>query len=136
MLRPTGRNSRERGFSLIEVMMALMVMAIGIFSVARLFPAGARGQVQDRLTVGANDYAQEKLEYLRGLAWSDANLTEGRHPAGSATESCGSGRWQRFYVVTTMASPLDNLKKVDVTGSWSGAGTSGRAVTTSTYVRR
>jgi hypothetical protein len=116
--------------------MALMVMAIGIFSVARLFPAGSRGQVQDRLAVGAGDYAQEKLEYLRGLAWSDANLTEGRHPAGSATESCGSGRWQRFYVVTTMASPLDNLKKVDVTVSWSGAGTSGRSVTTSTYVRR
>ncbi len=41
-----------------------------------------------------------------------------------------------FYVVTTMASPLDNLKKVEVTVSWSGAGTSGRSVTTSTYVRR
>jgi type IV pilus assembly protein PilV len=136
MIRPADPLRRERGFSLIEVMLALIIMAIGIFSVARLFPLGARGQVQDRLTVGANDYAQEKLEYLRGLAWSDANLTEGRHPAGSATESCGSGRWQRFYVVTTMASPLDNLKKVDVTVAWSGAGTSGRTVTTSTYVRR
>ena len=136
MRRPTDKHGRERGFSLIEVMIALIVMSIGIFSVARLFPTGARGQVQDRLTVGANDYAQEKLEYLRGLAWSDANLVEGRHPAGSATESCGGGSWQRFYVVTTMASPLDNLKKVDVTVSWSGAGVSGRAITTSTYVRR
>lgn len=128
--------SRERGFSMIEVMIALIVMAIGIFSVARMFPAGARGQVQDRLTIGANDYVQEKVEYLRGLTWSSADLTDGRHPAGTATESCGNGRWQRFYVVTTMASPLDNLKKVDVTVTWSGAGVSDRSVTSTTYVRR
>ena len=135
-MRPTRANARERGFSLVEVLIALIVMAIGIFSVARMFPEGARGQVRDRLTIGANDYLQEKLEYLRGLTWSDPNLVDGRHPAGTATESCGSGRWQRFYVVTTMASPLDNLKKVDVTVTWSGAGVSDRTVTSTTYVRR
>lgn len=132
--KPTSRH--EGGFSLVEVLIALIVMAIGIFSVARMFPVGARNQVQDRLTVGANDYVQEKIEYLRGLSWSSADLTEGRHPSGTATESCGSGRWQRFYVVTTMASPLDNLKKVDVTVTWSGAGVQGRSVTMTTYVRR
>lgn len=135
-MRPSTRNARERGFSLVEVLIALIVMAVGIFAVARMFPAGARGQVQDRLTLGANDYVQEKVEYLRGLSWSATDLTDGRHPAGTATESCGNGRWQRFYVVTTMASPLDNLKKVDVTVTWSGAGVSGRSVATTTYVRR
>lgn len=135
-MRPSNRNQRESGFSLVEVLIALIVMAVGIFAVARMFPDGARGQQQDRMTLGANDYVQEKVEYLRGLAWSATDLTEGRHPAGTATESCGSGRWQRFYVVTTMASPLDNLKKVDVTVTWTGAGVSGRAVTTTTYVRR
>lgn len=126
----------QQGFSLVEVLIALIVMSIGIFAVARLFPAGARGQVQDRLTVGANDYVQEKLEYLRGLSWSDADLTAGRHPAGTATEACGGGKWQRFYTVTAMATPLDNLKRVDVTVSWIGAGISGRSVTSTTYVRR
>ena len=128
---------RERGFTLIEVLVALVVMAIGIFAVARLFPTGARGQVQDRLLIGANEYVQEKIEYLRGLTWSDPDLVEGRHPAGTATEPCDNiGRWQRFYTVTTMASPLDNLKKVDVTVEWSGAGQSGRSLTSTTYVRR
>lgn len=135
-MRPLTGSSRERGFSMVEVLIALIIMAVGIFSVARMFPAGARGQVQDRLTIGANDYVQEKVEYLRGLTWSSPDLTEGRHPAGTATESCGNGRWQRFYVVTTMASPLDNLKKVDVTVTWSGAGVSDRSVTSTTYVRR
>jgi Tfp pilus assembly protein PilV len=127
---------RERGTSLVEVMIALIVMSIGILAVARLFPTGARSQVQDRLTLGASDYAQEKIESLRSLRWSDANLTDGRHPAGLVTESCGNGRWQRFYTVTTMVSPLDNLKKIVVTVSADGAGRTGRNVTTTTYVRR
>jgi prepilin-type N-terminal cleavage/methylation domain-containing protein len=130
------RSAGERGISLVEVLIALVVMSIGILAVGRLFPAGARSQMQDRLVLGSSDYAQEKIEYLRALHWSDADLTNGRHPAGTATESCGNGRWQRFYTVTTMASPLDNLKKVDVTVTANGAGNAGRSVTTTTYVRR
>jgi prepilin-type N-terminal cleavage/methylation domain-containing protein len=127
---------RERGFSMVEVLIALVVMAIGIFAVARIFPAGARGQVQDRLTIGANDYMQEKVEYLRGLAWSSTELTDGRHPSATTTESLGGGKWQRYYMVTTMASPLDNLKRVDVTVTWAGAGVPSRDMTVTTYVRR
>lgn len=134
---PASRGSvAQRGFTLVEILIALVVMAIGIFSVARLFPAGARGQVQNRLTMGASDYAQEKIEYLRGLSWSDTCLTAGRHPAASATESCGAGQWQRYWFVTAMSSPMDNIKKIDVTVSWSGAGLHGRSYTTTTYVRQ
>lgn len=130
------RIAKERGISLVEVMVALIVLSIGILAVGRLFPTGARSQMQDRLTLGASDYAQEKVEYIRSLAWSHADLTNGRHPSGTATESCGNGRWQRFYTVTTMASPLDNLKKVEVTVTARGAGLTDRNVTTTTYVRR
>lgn len=136
MNRPRLRSEGQRGISLVEVLIALIVLSIGILAVGRLFPAGARSQVQDRLVLGAGDYAQEKVEYLRDLHWSHADLANGRHPAGTATESCGNGRWQRFYTVTTMASPLDNLKKVDVTVTTSGAGMTDRGVTTTTYVRR
>jgi hypothetical protein len=118
------------------MMVALVVISIGILAVARLFPLGARGQAQDRLTVGANNYLQEKVEYLRGLTWSDPDLTPGRHPGGSATEACGDGHWQRYYVVSTMAVPLDNLKKIDVNVTWSGASVIGRGLNTTIYVRR
>lgn len=136
MNRLQDRSGGQRGISLVEVMIALIVLSVGILAVGRLFPAGARSQMQDRLVLGAADYAQEKIEFLHPLHWSDANLTNGRHPAGTATEACGNGRWQRFYTVTTMASPLDNLKKIDVTVTTSGAGMTGRSVTTTTYVRR
>jgi prepilin-type N-terminal cleavage/methylation domain-containing protein len=126
----------EHGMSVIELLIALVVLSVGLIAVARMFPTGARAQVQDRLLMGANYYAQEQMETLTNRSWSDPLLTEGRHPAGSATEALGHGQWQRWYQVTTMTGSLSNLKKVDVTVSYSGAGRSARTVTATTYVRR
>jgi len=123
--------------SLVELLMSLVVLAIGILAVGRVFPAGARSQVQDRLLIGANYYAQEKVETLTGRNWADPMLTDGRHPAGSACDTIGSnGQWLRFYQVSTMTGSLDNLKKVDVTVSYKGSGQAPRSLTATTYVRR
>jgi type IV pilus assembly protein PilV len=125
----------ERGATLIELMISLVVLALGILAVVRLFPAGARSQLGDQMLTSGNYYAQEKIEVLNHLQWSDAQLTDGRHPAGIATEACGaSGRWARYYEVTSLASPLDNLKKVTVTVSWTFMGT--RQTQSTTYLRR
>ena len=136
-MRPrTAERSREQGMSLVELMIALVVLAVGILAVGRMFPAGARAQAQDQLLISANYYAQEKVEALTGLSWADASLSDGRHPAGTAFDTLGTGRWLRFYQVTTMAGTLQNLKKVDVTVNYSGAGRSTRSVTATTYMRR
>ena len=129
-------NQREHGMSLVELMIALVVLAVGLLAVGRLFPTGARSQQQDRLLTSANYFAHERLESLTGRTWSDPLLTDGRHPAGTATESLENGQWQRFYLVTTLTGKLDNLKKVDVTVNYRGAGRASRAVTATTYVRR
>ena len=122
--------------SLVELMIALIVLAVGILAVGRMFPTGARATAQDRLLIGANYYAQEQLERLTGRNWADPLLTDGRHPAGTVMDTLQSGRWLRFYQVTTMAGALNNLKKVDVTVSYQGANSGPRAVTATTYVRR
>jgi len=126
----------ERGMSLIELLIALVVLAVGILAVGRMFPTGARSQVQDRLRIGANYYAQEGIEQITGRPWSDPMLSDGRHPAGTAMDSLGGGHWLRFYQVTTMTGSLNNLKKVDVTVNYQGAGQGPRSVTATTYVRR
>jgi Tfp pilus assembly protein PilV len=122
--------------SLVELMIALVVLAVGLLAVGRMFPTGARSQEQDRLITSANYFAQEKLETLTGRTWSDPLLTDGRHPAGTAVETLEQGQWTRFYQVTTMTGKLDNLKKVDVTVNYKGAGRASRSVTATTYVRR
>ena len=124
----------ERGMTLVELMIALVVLALGILAVGRLFPLGNVTQNKDRMATAASGYSQEKLEDLENLTWADPALTDGRHPAGIATESLGNGGWQRFYQVTTLANPLDNLKQVIVTVNWTVLNPLG--VSDTLYLRR
>ena len=125
----------QQGVTLIELMMALVILSIGLMAVSQLFPAGVRGQVRDRLFSSGNYYAQEKLEEVAGKNWSDPLLSIGRHPAADF-ETLGTHRtWRRFYQVEVMAIPLDNLRKVTVTVNWNYQDMA-RSVSTVTYVRR
>ena len=128
----------DAGFTLVEVLIALIVLTVGLLAVGRMFPMGSSAQEQDRLLTAANNFAQEKLEDLSVCSWNDTALGAGRHPTGSANEVLGSnGQWQRSYTVTLMNAPLDNLKKVDVTVTYQGASlTAARSVTATTYLRQ
>src|SRR5205085_2750395 len=48
----------EAGSSLVELLIALVVIALGVLAVAQLFPAGSRGQNRERMLSAANHYAQ------------------------------------------------------------------------------
>ena len=124
----------ERGSSLIELMVALTVLAVGVLAVAQLFPAGSRSQVRDRLRTEASQLAREKIEQLEVLDWTDPALTSGQHPAGAPEKLGGAGTLGRYYNVDPMAAPLDNLKRVTVHVTFNQV----RACTVQavTYVRR
>ena len=106
----------ERGTTLLELVVALTVLAIGVLAVSQLFPAGSRSQLQDRLRTEAIQFAREKIEQLELSSWSGPALTLGRHPAGATVEQLGS--LGRSYQVDLLAAPLDNLKRVTVNVTW------------------
>jgi len=137
-MRPTGVTSvprSERGTTLIEVAIALIILTVGIVAVAKMFPSAARSQVRSRMLTSGTYYAREKLEELGALAWADTALSAGRHPTGIATEDLGpTGAWHRYYDVSVMAAPLTDLKKVTVTVNWTQG--SSRSTTTTTYLRK
>src|SRR5256885_355049 len=126
----------ERGSTLIELMMALVILAIGLLAVNQLFPAGSRAQVRDRLTASASGFLQQKIEQVSTYTWADTGLTVGRHPTGTAAEALGDlGTIRRYYTVDTLPIPLDNLRKVTVETYWLSLGDTMR-VRSTTYVRR
>ena len=87
--------ARERGMSLIELCMALVMLTIGLLAAAQFFPAGSTYEV-----VGS-----------------------------------GNNVWQRFYIVSAMPAPLDNLRMINVGVAFNFQGRRD-TVTSVTYVRR
>ena len=124
----------ERGITLIEMLIAVLVMTTGILALGRMIPAATRGQQSDKMLTQANAYAQQKVESLQTAYWSDPELTDGRHPASGVDSLGATGNWQRYHEVVTMAAPLDNLRKVTVTVTWNYLGP--HSVTATTYLRR
>jgi type II secretory pathway pseudopilin PulG len=124
----------ERGITLVEMLIAILVMTTGILALGRMIPAATRGQQSDKILKQANAYAQQKVESLQTAYWSDPLLTDGRHPASGADSLGSGGQWQRYHEVVTMAAPLDNLRKVTVTVDWNYLGP--HSVTATTYMRR
>ena len=134
MSTPRSFDPSQRGMTLIELMVAMVVLTLGVLAVGRIFPASSRGQLQDRMLTAGNYYAQQQIEELQSMTWSDPSIAAGRHPAAGTVDLGSTGQWHRFYQVDILAAPLDNLKRVTVTVSWTFMGS--RSVTATTYLRR
>lgn len=72
------RRARERGFTLIEVMIALGIMAFGMLALMAMQIHALREGRYGRHTTEAARVAQQRMERLHRLAWSAPDL----QPAG------------------------------------------------------
>lgn len=124
----------ERGVTMVELMVALAIIAIGVMAMVQLFPAGTRGQTRDHMRTQAGAYAQQEIEDLSARGVNDAAMSAGRHPASGADSLGTPSTFRRYYNVTQMASPLDNLFKVAVCVTWMTAHP--ETVTATTYLRQ
>ena len=113
---PLGR----RGFSVIETMVALVLLGFGIIGLASLFPFGSGMQTRDRMRTSAADLAQQKMEQLRLLEWSDADLAVGTHPttSGESLSLQDEGTFTRYWIVTAGTGTFADMKRVVVRVTW------------------
>lgn len=118
------RISKDRGFTLIESMIALAVMAITLLGLGQLVSTAVRQNASTRFETMGVLIAQEKLEALRGeynreleSETGSSDLTAGSHgpetlimeaPAGS---SMGDSEFEVSWTVTIAGSQ----KTVNVT---------------------
>ena len=73
MHRKTGMKSRADGFSLVEVMVATGVFAVGLVSLVQLALLAQAANRSAALVTVAALLAQNKMEQLRGVTWPDAS---------------------------------------------------------------
>ena len=115
----TARNPKQdegqRGFTLIETSISMVVMMVAGLAVSSLFAYSLQNNVGGADRALAMAVAQQQLEQLRSVAFEDATLN-----VGTTTSTVTSG--QRSYsVVKTIANEVNNdnsakqLKKITIT---------------------
>ena len=106
----------EKGFTLIEVVAGLVILAIGLLGIAAMQVTSIKGGYFSNNVTQATILAQDKLEYLKNLSYSDSNLSSGQHNEGIISGTIFS----RMYNVLEDAG--NSIKTITVTVSWTDRG--------------
>ena len=101
--------------TMIEMMIALIVLSIGLLGIAAIFPSGRRFSNRDRLMTTASDLALQKMEQIRTYAYSDPNMTVGTHPTASGEIVGPNNRFVRWWTVSQIAT---DFRMADVRVTW------------------
>ncbi len=138
--------SRQEGFSLVEVMVALTVFAIGMLSLAAMQVAAINGNAAARKMTEAGMIAQDGMEramqepYTTTLArWNSGNPTRCFNRSGTGEHTPyytpGQDLWcaNTEYLLDILSLPAGNVTTADalmieVTGFWDEGSGRGRTV--------
>ena len=83
------RAEAESGFTLVEVLVAMMVFTITALGVAQLFAVAVRASSVARHQTSTSTLAAQKMEQLRGLTWGFDTLNQGL-PVSDNTSNLGT----------------------------------------------
>lgn len=114
--------TRQQGFTLIEVMMAMVILGIGIMSIVALQTRDTMYNNSSRRQTQAYTWAMDRVERLRALPYTDGDLAISSH---SETQSPYTVQW----VVSDNTTKVADTKKVAVTVLWNGKAISAIAFT-------
>lgn len=102
-----------KGFSLIEVMVAIVILTIGLIGVAGLQSTAITGNQNGNTMMQATTLAEEAIEQIRNAAYDD--ITPVNFPE---LENDVDGSIYDREILIEDDTPLNELKRITVTVSW------------------
>ena len=78
------KKNNNRGYSLIEVLIAMAIFSLGILGVAGMQISSTGSNSTARKITDATYYAEDRLETLMSLSWADADLVAATHTEATA----------------------------------------------------
>lgn len=118
----------ESGVTLIEILIAVTILAIGLLGVAGLQVTAIKGNSHGNTISQATAIAEERLEIIRNMDYSEVTFDPNPFVENNVDGT--------IYTRTTEVednTPLNDLKRVTVTVSWT-AGNRNRQVQLRTIV--
>jgi prepilin-type N-terminal cleavage/methylation domain-containing protein len=133
-------NSNSRGFSLIEVVMAMGLLTVVSLGVAQVLALTTRANLMARGATSTTSMAQQKLEALRSLTWGFDLQGQGLPFSDTTTNLTVSPPAHNGSGLNP--SPSDSLEQntsgfvdfLDANGAWVGTGTT--PPRSAVYIRR
>jgi type IV pilus assembly protein PilV len=100
----------EKGFSLIEVVIAMSILSVGLLAIASMQISAIKvNSIANHLTKRST-IAQDKLEELVAMPYNDSNLDPANAPFPEETTATG------YTITWTVADgPVDKTKLIKVT---------------------
>jgi len=109
-------NANNKGFTLIEIMVAIVILSIGLLGMASLTVGIIKGNKLSSNLSTATTLCQDEMEDMRRLGYSGTPAT-----TTTVTENYNTitdyGEYKRV-TETTIASPAAGMKSITVTTYW------------------
>ncbi len=102
----------KQGFTLIEVLIGLVLLAIGLLAIAGMQMTSVKGNFFSHYLTQANYAGQDRLEFLDNIPIASNELTAGNHNDGKAT--IAGIDFNRSYTV----ADVGGYKVINYTISW------------------
>ena len=106
-------STQSKGFTLLEVLVTLVILAIALLALAGLMATTVRNNSYGGVMTEATTVAQDKLEEFKGVAWVSLLPTT----SGPSTDQRKSSTGINFTRTWTIVEN-GNLKTITLTVSW------------------
>ena len=114
---PVTKNSQS-GFSLVELLVAIVILAVGLLGLAQLQITAIKANSQSATSTAAAALAQRYVERIASMSSDDPLFTDGASGTlDSSIEIEGAGTYDVTYIVTQVeadGTDVTKLFKVDI----------------------
>ncbi|MHB1458357.1 MAG: type IV pilus modification PilV family protein [Armatimonadota bacterium] len=115
----------KQGFTLVEVLMAIFVLALSALMLSAIFPIAQTARIKGLHTTNAVNLAQKRIEELRSAGYSSTE---------PSTTTAGVTELPNGVETISITQYISNVRKIEVSITWDGYRKVGGSVVLASFI--